>query len=212
MVMDTGLQLGLISVVIANYNGERHLEDCLSSIRQQTYPTTDIVVVDTGSTDNSAGNCKRHGVEFVFTGGNNGLAAAYNLAVSRSIGQFALVANNDIWLAPNCIKRLVDAMERHGDRCFASDRKQCNWDQSLVIHYRPVLRPVARLSEILNGACSIFSPSRLRRYLQASAVESNRTLLRRFRLRTESSVKTWPAPGAGRETEADAMRSASERR
>src|SRR5277367_3526184 len=101
---ERNIESGLVSVVIANYNGARHLDDVLDSIKQQTYSKIEIAVVDNGSTDDSADICRRHGVEFVFTGGNDGLATAYNFGVNRSAGEFAFVANNDIWLAPDCIE------------------------------------------------------------------------------------------------------------
>lgn len=150
------IEPALVSVVIVNYNGAHHLDDCLDSLKAQTYPRIEIAVIDNGSTDNSAEVCRRHGIEFVFTGGNIGLASAYNFGVRRSRGQFAFVANNDIWVAPDCIERLVGAMNRNGEKCFATDPKQYNWDRSQVIHYCPAMRPLHRLRELVSVACSVF--------------------------------------------------------
>ena len=112
-------------------------------------------MIDNGSTDDSAQVCQRHGIDFVFSGGNDGLATAYNFGVNHSRGEFAFVANNDIWVAPDRIERLVAAMRRHGDQCFAADPKQFNWDASSVIHYCVVLRPLARLRQLFNTAVSV---------------------------------------------------------
>jgi glycosyltransferase involved in cell wall biosynthesis len=43
----------LISVIIANLNGEKFLGDCLKSLDAQTFRDFEVIVVDNGSTDNS---------------------------------------------------------------------------------------------------------------------------------------------------------------
>ena len=48
-----------ITVIIVNWNGEAHLDACLESLSQQTYPIHEDVVVDNGSTDASVGLVRR---------------------------------------------------------------------------------------------------------------------------------------------------------
>jgi GT2 family glycosyltransferase len=146
----------LVSVVICNYNGARHLHDCLRSLREQTYPAVEIIVSDNASTDNSAAICASHKVRFVSSGVNKGLAWAYNAGVRESRGEYAFVTNNDMWFAPDCVEKLVAAMHRHGDSCFAADPLQYNWDQTEIIHSRGVLRPLAHPRELVNQAFSVF--------------------------------------------------------
>lgn len=150
------LQPGLVSAVICNYNGAKHLDDCLSSLKAQTYAPLEIIVSDNGSTDQSEQICAKYGVQFAPSGGNNGLAWAYNVGVRASHGEFAFVANNDMWFAPDCIERLVDAMNRQGPTCFAADPLQYNWAGTQIIHYRNVLRPLNKPRELINGTFSVF--------------------------------------------------------
>lgn len=147
---------GLVSAVICNYNGEAHLDDCLRSLKEQAYPSLEIIVSDNGSTDRSEAICAEYGVKFLPSGGNNGLAWAYNAGVRRSRGEFAFVANNDMEFAPECIERLVAAMHRHGQRCFAADPLQYDWARERIIHYRTVLRPLARPRELVNAVFAVF--------------------------------------------------------
>lgn len=150
------IQPGLVSAVICNFNGARHLEDCLSSLKAQTYTPLEIIVSDNGSTDASAEICAKHGVRLAPSGGNNGLAWAYNEGVRQSRGEFAFVANNDMWFFPDCIERLVESMRQHGDTCFAADPLQYNWAGTQVIHSRPVLRRPTNPRALINGAFSVF--------------------------------------------------------
>ena len=41
----------LISVIIAVHNGKATLQQCLDSVRQQTYKNTELIVIDGGSSD-----------------------------------------------------------------------------------------------------------------------------------------------------------------
>ena len=55
MHIKTECNLPRVSVIIANLNGRKHLEQCLPSLAQQTYPQdlVEIIVVDNGSLDES---------------------------------------------------------------------------------------------------------------------------------------------------------------
>jgi GT2 family glycosyltransferase len=150
------IEPGLVSAIICNYNGARHLDDCLSSLKAQSYPRLEIVVSDNGSTDGSEQICAKYGVRFAPSGANNGLAWAYNAGVRRSRGEYAFVANNDMWFAPDCVERLVESMRVQGESCFAADPLQYTWGGTQIIHYRTVLRPPRGPRELITGAFSIF--------------------------------------------------------
>ena len=48
-----------ISVIIPVYNSEKYIEQCLRSVLCQTYVNLEIIVVDDGSSDDSAAVCGR---------------------------------------------------------------------------------------------------------------------------------------------------------
>ena len=50
-----------ISVVVTNYNYAGYLPQCLDSVRAQTYPHVECIVVDDGSTDDSRTVIARRG-------------------------------------------------------------------------------------------------------------------------------------------------------
>jgi glycosyltransferase involved in cell wall biosynthesis len=47
------LKFPLVSVIVLNYNGKRHLKTCLDSILRADYPNFEIILVDNASTDGS---------------------------------------------------------------------------------------------------------------------------------------------------------------
>ena len=48
----------MISVIVPVYNVEEYLEECLESIRKQTYQDIEVILVNDGSTDGSKAICK----------------------------------------------------------------------------------------------------------------------------------------------------------
>ena len=50
----------MFSVIVPIYNTEQYLEECLDSVLKQEYDNYECVLVNDGSTDNSAGICKTY--------------------------------------------------------------------------------------------------------------------------------------------------------
>jgi len=92
----------LISVVIPAHNVERYIRETLASVLRQTHPDLEVVVVDDGSTDQTAVIVKSvadqdRRVRLIRTT-NLGVSAARNLAISSSQGRFiAPIDADDIW-------------------------------------------------------------------------------------------------------------------
>ena len=42
-----------VSVLLANYNGEKHLHEAIESVLEQTYQDFEFVIIDDASTDSS---------------------------------------------------------------------------------------------------------------------------------------------------------------
>lgn len=104
----------LVSVVIPVYNGARYLADAIRSVLAQDHRPIQVVVVDDGSTDDSADvaaafapdvECHRQP--------NQGAAAARNLGVTLAHGALLTFLDaDDVWM-PGKLRRQVDAMASH---------------------------------------------------------------------------------------------------
>jgi GT2 family glycosyltransferase len=105
----------LVSVVILNWNGERYLRECLSSVTSQDYPSIEIILVDNGSADRSV-EIVRSGfpdVRVVETGRNLGFAAGNNVGIRDAKGQYIVIFNNDAEMERTCVSQMVHALERN---------------------------------------------------------------------------------------------------
>lgn len=89
----------LITVVIPAYNSERFIAEAVRSALQQDYPRTEILVIDDGSTDRTAGELTPFGAAVrVVSVPNGGPAKARNLGMQLARGEFiAFLDADDVW-------------------------------------------------------------------------------------------------------------------
>jgi GT2 family glycosyltransferase len=104
----------LISVIIVNYNGLRFLENCLASLKKQTYPCAkyEVIVVDNGSADDSIAFIRNNSpeVKIIEAQKNLGFAAGNNLGFKHAKGDFFALLNNDTEVPENWLSALADSM------------------------------------------------------------------------------------------------------
>src|SRR5881275_3713644 len=94
------------SVVVNNHNYERFVADAVESALGQTYPETEVVVVDDGSTDGSRDILEqfRGDVELILKP-NAGQRSAFNAGFERTSGDFVCFLDADDTLDPTAIER-----------------------------------------------------------------------------------------------------------
>ena len=105
-----------VAIAILIWNGKEDTLKCLRSLREDTYPNKEIIIVDNGSTDDSVAEIHRSFPEVVvlemgtnlgFTGGNN---AGIRHAISEGF-DYVYMLNNDTTVEPDALERLVEAAQ-----------------------------------------------------------------------------------------------------
>ncbi len=106
----------LISVIVPVYNVVDYLQRCVDSIRNQTYPNLEIILVDDGSTDKSGALAEKMAMEDrrirVFHKENGGASSARNLGISMAEGDYIGFVDGDDYIEPKMYERLLDAALR----------------------------------------------------------------------------------------------------
>jgi len=104
-----------VSIVIPCYNLGAYLEDALASVSVQTFTDYEVVIVNDGSTDPATNRLlDRLGKEGlkVYTTKNRGPAAARNLAIGESQGEYILPLDADDRIAPRFLEQAVAVLDR----------------------------------------------------------------------------------------------------
>jgi glycosyltransferase involved in cell wall biosynthesis len=102
-----------VSVIIPCYNQASFLLEALASVRAQTYPAAEIVVVDDGSVDHTIAVAARHPGVRCLRQANQGTAAARNLGVGASAGEYLVLLDADDRLLPGALAAGVAALDAH---------------------------------------------------------------------------------------------------
>jgi|HubBroStandDraft_6_1064221.scaffolds.fasta_scaffold04285_9 glycosyltransferase involved in cell wall biosynthesis len=105
-----------VSIVIAVYNGAPTIERALASVFAQTYTDYEVIVVNDGSTDDTAAVLARFGDRIrVITQSNRGLSAARNAGVRASTGEYvAFLDDDDEWM-PEKLAHCVPVLDADRD-------------------------------------------------------------------------------------------------
>lgn len=110
--------LPTLSVVVPTFNASDFIERCLKSILAQKGIALEVLVVDDGSSDDTAEKAKqiaeRDDRVTVITGGNAGPAIARNRGVESARGEYLAFADADDEVLPNAYATMVDSLERTG--------------------------------------------------------------------------------------------------
>ncbi|QFG69774.1 glycosyltransferase family 2 protein [Ornithinimicrobium pratense] len=123
----TSPQRPMVSVVVPAYNAQDTIGACLSGLLTQTYPHVEIVVIDDGSTDQTAEICRAYGPLVRYQRQENaGSAAARNAAFSLVRGDLIAFCDADDMLLPAYLDRAVAAYQDAGGgrRIVMSDALQ----------------------------------------------------------------------------------------
>lgn len=120
----------MISVIVPVYNVEEYLEECLESIRNQTYQDIEVILVNDGSTDTSKEICERFcKVDSRFrliNQENQGQSVARNRGVKESIGEYIMFVDSDDVINTSVLEVLLPYMKTDVDivECRSSINKE----------------------------------------------------------------------------------------
>jgi glycosyltransferase involved in cell wall biosynthesis len=103
----------LISIIVPVYNGETFLDRCLDALFASDYQSFEVIVVDDGSTDDSAEISRKKGAVVLSSERRqSGPAAARNLAAKTARGEILLFVDADVVIENDTVSKVAAAFER----------------------------------------------------------------------------------------------------
>ena len=101
-----------ITVLVAVYNAEKYLRECLDSLVGQTLKEIQVLCVDDASTDHSWSILQEYAnldkrIEIIHLDKNGGQANARNIALKLAKGLYTCFLDSDDWLSPDALEQAV---------------------------------------------------------------------------------------------------------
>jgi GT2 family glycosyltransferase len=129
-----------VAAIIPHWNRRDLLEPLFTSLHAQTRPFDEMILVDNGSTDDSADVAEKHRATVLRLEKNLGFAAAVNRGTQSTTADWIAILNNDVTLEPTWLENLLKT-----DASFATGKILNAADPSLID---------ATFDEISRGACA----------------------------------------------------------
>ncbi len=103
----------LVSIICLCYNHASWVEEALHSVKKQTYPNIELIIVDDNSTDDSKQVITKwiandEATTFIANPGNLGNTKSFNNALKLAKGDFIIDFATDDVLMPNCVSLLIE--------------------------------------------------------------------------------------------------------
>ncbi|WP_051199298.1 glycosyltransferase family 2 protein [Butyrivibrio fibrisolvens] len=137
-----------ISVLVAVYNVECYLRQCLDSILEQTLSEFEVIIVDDGSTDRSGAIADDYSIKdkriTVIHKENGGLSSARMVGIQAAKGEYVLMVDGDDYLMPNMLEKMYRAIsDSVADICV------CDWFNDKPFEYHKKEMVVYKKSEFM---------------------------------------------------------------
>ncbi|HTW96364.1 MAG TPA: glycosyltransferase family A protein [Candidatus Methylomirabilis sp.] len=109
----------MISIIIPVYNQDKKLAKCLTSILEQSFRDFEIIIVNDGSSDQTAeviaefsAKCAKAGIKYLaFEQENRGAPAARNRGRAAASGDFLFFCDADEVLNKSCLEKMINALK-----------------------------------------------------------------------------------------------------
>ena len=132
-----------VSIIIPVYNVADYVSNCIDSVIKQSYSNLEIIIVNDGSTDNSADICRRKANLdsriLYLEKENGGLSTARNYGLKFATGDFIYFLDSDDYLVINAIESLVSEQEKENADIVSSAFMMVDDTQQLLMVYQTKL-------------------------------------------------------------------------
>jgi len=112
-----------VSVVIPAYNHEKFIGPAIDSVLGQTCQDFELIIVDDGSADNTAGVIKGYDDARIryFYQENQDAFNTINRGMGLALGEYIAILNSDDIYSPDRLQRLLEVQQQTGAQCLFSD-------------------------------------------------------------------------------------------
>ncbi|WP_421828617.1 glycosyltransferase family 2 protein [Larkinella sp.] len=113
----------LVSVITVCYNSQKHIEQTIQSVVNQTYAPIEYILIDGKSTDRTVAIIEQYArhfpdrIKFV-SEPDSGIYNAMNKGIRRATGELIGIINSDDWYETDAVERVVQAYQQFGPAVY----------------------------------------------------------------------------------------------
>jgi glycosyltransferase involved in cell wall biosynthesis len=127
----------LVSICIPTYNGEAFIAEAMDSAISQTYPNLEIIVSDDASVDATLEIIESYRLKtsipiHIFNHEPSGIGANWNHCIKKAKGEYIKFLFQDDVLMVNCVKVMVDVLEKDDTIALAASKREFLVDESYL--------------------------------------------------------------------------------
>ena len=129
-----------VSVLVAVYNADGYLAQCIESLLDQSLHDIEVICVDDASTDGSLKilqdyAAKDERIKVIHLSKNGGQAHARNVALKEARGEYVCFLDSDDWFAPDSLKTCSDVLDKYPDTDSVLFRLMMYYDENNINEY-----------------------------------------------------------------------------
>lgn len=136
-----------VSVLIVTHNYGRYLAECLDSVFRQTMTDFEVIVVDDGSTDETAAVVRAYPTVRAIVQERRGVGAARNRAVGESRGAFTAFLDADDFWPPDRLAVLLPLAEKAWPQDTLVFGRMENFLEDATLRESPMVRAMAERTQ-----------------------------------------------------------------
>ncbi len=133
-----------LSVIVLFYHGERWIQDCISSIKNQSLPGSryEIIMVDNGGSTPTVAKYKgQTNLKVLEFSENYGFAGGNNKALPHAEGELILLLNQDVSVHYDCLQELLSAFKQYPRAGVISANMLMVSSEKDIDHYKSTRKP-----------------------------------------------------------------------
>jgi glycosyltransferase involved in cell wall biosynthesis len=150
----------LVSIGIVTKNQEKYIEECLESIRNQTYKNIEVYVSDDASDDATFSKivkyCKKHpdfNCTYFVSSQTVGIAKNCNKLLDRATGKYVQIFSGDDIMMPDKIATQVRQLQNNPDAIFSFTNMEWFWSENnkkIFNHFSVLRKPQYDIRSIIS--------------------------------------------------------------
>lgn len=147
----------VISILVPIYNSQQYLYRCIDSILSQSFKDFELILINDGSTDDSASICERYekidSRIRLFNRSNHGVSATRQFGLNHCKGEYFIFIDSDDWIDSNCLEHLYKiAIDTNSDIVYMGLIEEY-LDKSVLARVYKSNNIDDYLSTLLNAKC-----------------------------------------------------------